>query len=512
MTVTSGTGGAVHYPYGTTVTGAVTVADGTNAVFSMVPAATYIVSDVRVDGDLPANSVGRVNSYTFPAISADHTLFAYFDGGWSAPGNFANNSNWSNPGNAYTSNNSYATTSAILASTVDFNTFGITIPSGSTIDGIEVALEGNSGPQLTVSLSPDGTNFPATSKNFSFTGADATTVLGSPTDKWNGTWNAASMTNFTVRVSAPALALSSVSLDQIQVKIHYTRPTVLTTIAASGTYGGTVNLQATLTSNAVGINNQPISFTLDGHPVGTVNTNASGVATLTGASLAGINVGNYPAGVVATYAGATGYAAANATEALAVTARALTVTASGVNKVYDGDNIATVNLTDDRVAGDTLIVNYASALFDNKNVGTGKPVDVTGITVTGADAANYTFNTIATTTADITARALTVNATGVDKVYDGNDIATVTLSDNRVAGDVLTVTYGSALFNDKNVGVNKSVSVSGINVTGADVGNYTFNTTDTTTRGYHSAGFDCQRRRRGQSLRWHHQRHGDFVR
>jgi hypothetical protein len=40
---------------------------------------------------------------------------------------------------------------------------------------------------------------------------------------------------------------------------------------------------------------------------------------------------------------------------------------------------------------------------------------VTGISVTGTDAANYTFNTTAATTADITARALTVGATGQNK-------------------------------------------------------------------------------------------------
>jgi hypothetical protein len=37
-------------------------------------------------------------------------------------------------------------------------------------------------------------------------------------------------------------------------------------------------------------------------------------------------------------------------------------------------------------------------------VGTGKTVSVSGITVSGTDAANYSANTTATTSADITAR------------------------------------------------------------------------------------------------------------
>ena len=55
------------------------------------------------------------------------------------------------------------------------------------------------------------------------------------------------------------------------------------------------------------------------------------------------------------------------------------------------------------------------------------------------------------------------------------------LSDNRVGGDVLSLAYGSAAFSDRNVGVNKTVNVSDITVGGADAGNYTFNTTATTT-------------------------------
>ena len=39
------------------------------------------------------------------------------------------------------------------------------------------------------------------------------------------------------------------------------------------------------------------------------------------------------------------------------------------NKVYDGTVAATVNLDDDRVAGDNLTTSYSSASFDNKNVG-----------------------------------------------------------------------------------------------------------------------------------------------
>src|SRR5205823_11731145 len=110
-----------------------------------------------------------------------------------------------------------------------------------------------------------------------------------------------------------------------------------------------------------------------------------------------------------------------------------------------------------------------------------KPVSVSGISISGTDAGNYTFNTTASATADITARALTVSATGVNKVYDGATTATVMLSDNRASGDVFSNSHTAATFANKNVGTGKAVSVSGISISGADAGNYTFNTTASTT-------------------------------
>jgi hypothetical protein len=81
-----------------------------------------------------------------------------------------------------------------------------------------------------------------------------------------------------------------------------------------------------------------------------------------------------------------------------------------------------------------LATTYTTATFSDKNVGNGKAVSVSGISISGTDAGNYTFNAAATTVADITGKALTVTATGIDKVYDGNATATVTLSDNRTCG------------------------------------------------------------------------------
>jgi YDG domain-containing protein/MBG domain-containing protein/galactose oxidase-like protein/List-Bact-rpt repeat protein/Kelch motif protein len=169
-----------------------------------------------------------------------------------------------------------------------------------------------------------------------------------------------------------------------------------------------------------------------------------------------------------------------ATATASITRRTLVVGVTGIPKVYDGTTGATVTFSDDRVAGDDVTVT-GNASFGDKNVGTNKAVTVTGITLTGADAGNYYANHTASTTASITPRGLAVSATGVNKTYDGNTQATVTLSDDRLTGDVLTLSYSSAAFGTKNAGAGKTVTVSGINVSGADAGNYTFNTSTTTT-------------------------------
>ncbi|MHB8107950.1 MAG: beta strand repeat-containing protein, partial [Candidatus Cryosericum sp.] len=137
----------------------------------------------------------------------------------------------------------------------------------------------------------------------------------------------------------------------------------------------------------------------------------------------------------------------------------LTVSAAGQNKVYDSVPTASVNLSDNRLGSDDLTLSYGSAAFKDKNVGTAKPVVVGAINVTGTDSGNYTFNTTAATTADITPASLTVSAAGQNKVYDSAPTASVNLSDNRLGSDVLTFSYGSASFNDKNVGTAKPVVV-----------------------------------------------------
>ena len=97
------------------------------------------------------------------------------------------------------------------------------------------------------------------------------------------------------------------------------------------------------------------------------------------------------------------------------------------NKVYDGTTLATISSNNVSlsgvVAGDAgkvaLSTNGYLATFASKNVANGITVTVSGLTLTGSAANNYTL-TQPSLTANITAKPLTVTGLSVpaSKVYD----------------------------------------------------------------------------------------------
>jgi hypothetical protein len=160
--------------------------------------------------------------------------------------------------------------------------------------------------------------------------------------------------------------------------------------------------------------------------------------------------------------------------------RPITITAQTNTKVYDGNTTAAAIplLTVGAIQpGDSATY---SETYDTKNVGVGKTLTPAAAITDGNGGNNYTVTLVNDTTGIITAKPLTVTATGINKVYDATTAATVTFSDDRVLGDVFTVS-GVAVFADKNVGVGKPVSVTGIAIAGTDAGNYTLTSTTANT-------------------------------
>jgi hypothetical protein len=132
------------------------------------------------------------------------------------------------------------------------------------------------------------------------------------------------------------------------------------------------------------------------------------------------------------------------------------------------------------LANDIVLPGGATAFFSDKNTGSSKPVTVSGLTLTGADAANYTLGASLGAVGNVLPALLPVSFAGADKVYDATRAATVTASDRRIAGDVLSIAF-NAQFDDANSGAGKVISVSGIRVSGPDAGNYVVSPTASAT-------------------------------
>jgi len=237
-------------------------------------------------------------------------------------------------------------------------------------------------------------------------------------------------------------------------------------------YDGNVTDIVSLASGGV-LAGDTVSFTDTSATFADKNAGTGKAVSILGISASGAQAGNY------TLSNAT------ATTTADITPLAITVSATGTNKVYDGNLTDVVTLASAGVlAGDSVSFADTTAAFGDKNVANGKTVTVSGITDGGNDAGNYTLNnTSVATSANITALGITVAATAANKVYDGNATDVVTLASGGVlAGDSVSFADTSAAFGDKNVANGKTVTISGITDGGADAGNYTLsNATATTT-------------------------------
>ncbi|MGK5024115.1 YDG domain-containing protein [Janthinobacterium sp. RB2R34] len=231
--------------------------------------------------------------------------------------------------------------------------------------------------------------------------------------------------------------------------------------AAGKTYDGNTAATVAVTDNRVA--GDMLTATATGAFVDK-NAGANKAVTVQNASLSGTDAANY---VLASTTGAT---------SATITQRALALGFNAAGKTYDGNTAATVAVTDNRVAGDMLTATATGAFVD-KNAGANKAVTVRNASLSGTDAANYVLaSTTGATSATITQRALALGFTAAGKTYDGNTAATVAVTDNRVAGDVLTATASGA-FADKNAGANKTVTVQSASLSGTDAANYTLAST-----------------------------------
>ncbi|MFA5914976.1 MAG: YDG domain-containing protein, partial [Burkholderiales bacterium] len=177
-----------------------------------------------------------------------------------------------------------------------------------------------------------------------------------------------------------------------------------------------------------------------------------------------------------------GTAAGTYTTRANITVRPLTVSAVTDTRVYNGttSSVGVPTITGLQVGDapvDTLNGPLTQAYASKNVMGTGGSTLVaTGpYTVTDGNGGNNYTVTVTTAAGTITPLALVGSITAANKVYDGNNTATIatrTLA-TLIAGDTVSYTGGTAIFSDKNVADGKTVTGTGLSLTGADAGNYT---------------------------------------
>src|SRR5204863_8594864 len=121
------------------------------------------------------------------------------------------------------------------------------------------------------------------------------------------------------------------------------------------------------------------------------------------------------------------------------------------HKVYDGTNSATASSRSlsGVIGGDVISLVGGTATFGSKTAANGKTVTLTGASLTGGDAGNYVLDGVGTTTANISAKILTVTGiTANNKPYDGTATATLNVAGatlvGAVTGDSVTLNTGGA--------------------------------------------------------------------
>ncbi len=209
------------------------------------------------------------------------------------------------------------------------------------------------------------------------------------------------------------------------------------------------------------------------------NVGTAKTVNITGLNLTGTDAGNY---VLAT---------TTDTSTADITVKSITVSGlTASDKIYDATTTATIDHTGvmftGMIGGDDLTASSTTGTFADKNVGTAKTVTLSGTSYGGADVNNYTFVDQTTTTADISQKSLTISAmSGVNREYDGTTAATVDAASVQLSGilfgDVVTIADVIGTFADKNVGDNKTITITASTLGGTDLGNYSITNQATAT-------------------------------
>lgn len=164
----------------------------------------------------------------------------------------------------------------------------------------------------------------------------------------------------------------------------------------------------------------------------------------------------------------------------------LVLSATDVVKVYDGNSSA--NAAVKTVHGTRLFggdsVSGGTFSFDNRNAGTAKTVTISGVIVDdGNSGNNYNISYVDNLNSSISKASLVLSSAYVTKTYDGTTVANgsaIVVNGTQLFGSD-NLSGGIFNFDNKHVGTDKHVAVSGVTVNDGNNGNnYNVSYTDNT--------------------------------
>lgn len=172
----------------------------------------------------------------------------------------------------------------------------------------------------------------------------------------------------------------------------------------------------------------------------------------------------------------------------------LTVNASpAITKVYDGTTKALLSPANYTLIGTETMDEVSvsgTAIYDNKDVASGKTVTVTNFILAGAQKGNYHLITNSeVTTGIITPKEITVSLNAVPaitRVYNGTvsaNLAAANYTLHGLEGNDLVTVSGTATYDDKNTGISKTVTAKSFVLAGTHKTNYTVSSVSAATTG-----------------------------
>ena len=262
-------------------------------------------------------------------------------------------------------------------------------------------------------------------------GENLTTLLGSLLKYKSTDYDPATSANGTYVLTLDPITLDEYTVTVVDGKLNVgVKILDVTLTVTNGVYGGAnITASATAADGSTAVSGITFTYTYSGTAYdGSVYTDSTTVPT---------KAGEYTATATISTSGYAG----SASKAVKVARAALTVTAGDMSvttKIYDGNANATivVNSFTGGIGADVITLT-ATGEFDNKNVGAGKTVNITGYALDNASSHNYfidTANCATQLTGEITKKDVTAVITAGDCVYGGVPSVTYAVT-GAVAGE-----------------------------------------------------------------------------